>query len=48
MNNYKPLTEREQLEYQIMFLKQYKAQIEEEIREKEEEYKLVKRKEEAK
>ena len=46
MTNYRPLTRREQLEYQLQFLKQYKAQIEKEIEQVEEEYVLVRKKEE--
>lgn len=44
MTNYRPLTRREQLEYQIQFLKQYKAQIEKQIKEVEEEYQLIRKK----
>lgn len=44
MPDYRPLTKREQLEYQLQFLKQYKAQIEKEIEQVEEEYRLVRKK----
>lgn len=45
MNDYRPLTRREQLEYLRAFLQKRKQQIEQEIIEVEEEYKLVLKKE---
>jgi len=39
-NELRHLTRKEQLEYQLSFLKQYKAQIEQEIKIVEKEYQL--------
>lgn len=48
MMNYRPLTRREQLEYLRSFLQAQKKQLEQEIVEVEEEYKLILEKEESK
>lgn len=45
MTDYRPLTRREQLEYLRAFLQAQKQQLEQEIIEVEEEYKLVLKKE---
>ena len=41
MNEYRPLTRREQLEWQINFLKEQKRLIEIQQKEVEEEYRLI-------
>ena len=46
MPDYRPLTRREQLEYQLQFLKQYKETLEKQIEEVEEKYQLIRKKEE--
>lgn len=45
MNDYRPLTRKEQLEWQINFLKEQKRLIEIQQKEVEEEYRLILKKE---
>ena len=45
MTNYRPLTKKEQLEYQLQFLKQYKETLEKQIEEVEKEYEYIRKKE---
>lgn len=48
MTNYRPLTKKEQLEYQLHFLKQYKEALEKKIEEVEKEYEHIRKKEKTK
>lgn len=43
MNDYSPLTRREQLEYQIEFLNQQKKALEELLKQREKEYQSLRR-----